>query len=363
MLLANLIPELSDDISSCVVIPRGSRLKGLFDERGVIAYEVNTKGDKSFVLSDFSKYRRVIKNQNPDIVHTHGATVARIAGKNLGKICVMTRHCAYPVRGLKRIALCGVNRLFYSAYTDYAVATAEAAKKNLMDTGVPEKIISVIINGSPQFEKISDYDRGGMRKLLGIREDTFIVGMVARLVPEKGHETVIKAARLLCGENVFFLFLGEGYMRDRLEKISSDLENVMFLGFRKDVCRYMNIFDVIVNASVGTETSCLAISEAMSLGIPCIASDYGGNTYMADGTNGVIFPQGDHIELAKIIMRLKNNPQEMRRLKIGSLMRYDNEFSVERMAREYSEFYRRIYTEHQKNTGGSRSAELYAQNT
>jgi glycosyltransferase involved in cell wall biosynthesis len=93
-----------------------------------------------------------------------------------------------------------------------------------------------------------------------------------------------------------------------LKKMSQKLnlcDKIIFTGFVHDVSPYMNISDVNVNCSIGTETSSLALSEGMSLGIPAIASDYAGNKYIVKNrVNGLIFRQRDHVDLAKKILFL-----------------------------------------------------------
>ena len=64
-----------------------------------------------------------------------------------------------------------------------------------------------------------------------------------------------------------------------------------------------------LNASTGTETSSLALIEGMSLGLPTIASAYGGNPYLIrDGQEGLLFRPGDARQLAACIARLMADP-------------------------------------------------------
>ena len=114
---------------------------------------------------------------------------------------------------------------------------------------------------------------------------------------------------------------------------------MIFTGFCENVSEYMSLFDINVNCSVGTETSSLALSEGMSLGIPAIASDYGGNPYMVrDGVNGFLYPQGNSEELAKKILLLEDD-KLYERLSGGARARFDNELNSKRMTRLTEELY------------------------
>ena len=121
---------------------------------------------------------------------------------------------------------------------------------------------------------------------------------------------------------------------------------MIFTGEVRDVEPYVNLFDAAVNCSVGTETSCLALSEAMSLGIPCIASDFGGNPELVrEGENGFLFPVGDSYALAERIERLRNSAPLYRKLARGAEKRFAKDLNARGMAGKYDELYRRLYDE------------------
>ena len=341
ILLKNLVSSLDKkDFGSAVILPQNSLLKNILSPlTDVIPLDI--VADKSFAIQDFFKYRQAIKNYNPDIVHTHGATIGRLAAKSLDKTTVMTRHCSYRAKIMDKFPFKQLNGFIYSKYTYFCIATADAAKNDLVSMGVQQGRIRIIINASPKMPRISKEEKEKLKKELNIGE-YFVVGMVARLTKDKGHKTVIDAASLLRKEKIKFLFLGTGEIEQELKSYARKLDNVVFLGFHDDVYRYMNIFDLLVNASTGTETSCLAISEAMSLGIPCIASDYGGNPYMVQEKNGMLFRANDSYDLTRKIHFLFKNRNVLSTLSFGSLKRYESDFSVNRMADEYKEVYQRI---------------------
>ena len=119
-----------------------------------------------------------------------------------------------------------------------------------------------------------------------------------------------------------------------------DLEDkVIFTGFVDDVSPFMNIADVNVNCSIGTETSSLALSEGMSLGIPCVVSDYGGNPYMVrDGENGYVYRAGDSSELAEKIQKIKDG-QNYDRLSKNCRLRFGHELNARTMSEKTQRFY------------------------
>ena len=113
----------------------------------------------------------------------------------------------------------------------------------------------------------------------------------------------------------------------------------------------MNITDINVNCSIGTETSSLALSEGMSIGIPAIASDYLGNTYMIrEGENGMIFPQGDYDVLAEKIEQLLSDNKLYNMFSKGAKKRFNNELNAKFTAEVTEKYYFDCFIKKQKNT-------------
>ena len=187
------------------------------------------------------------------------------------------------------------------------IAVAESAKQELVETGVDPKKIKVIINGSLPQKVTSEEEKHRTRQRLGISSSDFVVGISARLEECKGHKTFIDAASLAKqdGQNIKFVIIGDGIKREELKKYVHELnlrDSVKFTGFVDNVADYLNVLNLNINCSTGTETSSLAISEGLSLGIPAIVSNFGGNPNMViDGITGFVFEKNSPTQLYKII--------------------------------------------------------------
>ena len=113
-----------------------------------------------------------------------------------------------------------------------------------------------------------------------------------------------------------------------------------FTGFLVDVAPAYRLMDLNVNCSHGTETSCLAISEGMSAGVPAIVSDYGGNRAMVgDSLAGRIYPVGDSRVLADAIRTVMDDPSLEAQMRIAARERYLTAFSPQRMTEELTRVY------------------------
>jgi len=175
----------------------------------------------------------------------------------------------------------------------------------VVEMGIDTQKISVIINGSCALRKIDDKEKKVLRTKLGISDKTAVLVFCARLEKCKGHEWFMNAVKCLCDKNVDFkaLIVGDGSQREALIKLCRKLgvfDKVIFCGFSNDVAPFMNIADININCSIGTETSSLSLSEGMSLGLPAVVSDYGGNPYMVrHGVNGFVCTQGDYLKMSE----------------------------------------------------------------
>lgn len=336
-----------------VAMPKGSLLYDRFRKIGVQILEVDGCYDCSLDIHSIPMWIAILKKIRPLIVNCHGCLSCRIAARLCGApVLVDTRHCAFPPKRWMTIfpgkPLIG---WFLNHLSDYTIAVAEAAKENLVSIGVTPKKITVIINGSRSISPISEEKKRQLRDHLGISKDCLVISMFARLEACKDHDTLLNAASLLLKNNPKFVFLivGDGSRMHYLKNKSIRLgisESVIFTGFAQDVTPYMNITDIQVNCSIGTETSSLALSEGMSLGIPAIVSNFGGNPYMVqNGINGLIFPIKRYDLLAQWIQKIADDPMLYIHLSNGAKKRYETELNAERMTRDTEALYDACYQE------------------
>jgi glycosyltransferase involved in cell wall biosynthesis len=317
-----------------VGLPAGSLLAKPLREAGAAVYELDISADKSFDLKDVKKLKALIRETSPDIVHTHGSLSGRIAGRQCGRTVLYTRHCVFPVsprmkKGPGRL----LNKLVNEHYADRIIAISPAAKVNLTDTGIREDLIDVIMNGVEPLTRKSEEDCRALRDEWGIRDGSFITGILARLEEYKGHRIILDAVKALKddGVDVTLLVAGSGSCEDALrqETVRLGLEDrVKFLGFLSDVSAFLSVIDVQLNASYGTETSSLSLLEGLSIGVPAIVSDYGGNPYVVDhNVDGLVFKSRDSADLAACIRRLQADPALLASMKTAAAAAYQERFT------------------------------------
>ena len=335
-----------NQFETLVAVPRGSLLCEPLRELGGVVYEVDGLAERSYHKDDVRTLMELIRKVNPDIVHTHGALSGRIAGRRCGKAVVYTRHSAFPVPAkLKYPPGRWVNKLVNEHYADHIIAVSPAAAQNLTDAGISKNKITVMMNGVAPLTRASDEECAALRAELGLAPNVFTAGILARIEPYKGHLYILEAAEQLKREGRDFriLIAGTGSFENEVRKAIAEknLENeVLFLGFRSDVAKLLSILDVQLNASYGTEASSIALCEGMSLGVPAIASDYGGNPWQIDdGEDGLIFPSRDSAALARALARLMDEPETLKNMQKRAVEIFHERFTGEIFARNVERVY------------------------
>jgi len=332
-----------------VALPKGSALIPAVRETGFPVIELEYGADQSWDRRSVGELRRVIRELRPDIVHCHSSLSGRVAAwleHVPGRF--YTRHSVFPPsKKLTTFPGKQLNGLLNRVLSTDIVAVAEAAKKNLTDTGVPADMITVIINGVEPLREVTPAECEALRDALGVGRDDFVCGIVARLEDYKGHSYLLETAKTVLAARpaTDFLIVGDGSQADALKKQAEDLGitgNVLFTGFTDDVAPYYGIMDLNLNCSWGTEATSLALAEGMSAGVPAVATTYGGNPCMIeDGVNGLLVPEKDPGAMAAAILSLIDDPARLADLSAAARRVYAEKFTARAMTEQLEAMYER----------------------
>ena len=340
----------TERFETVVAIPRGSLLKTALTEIGASIIEVEGLADRSFHKDDVGTLRRLIRQVKPDLVHTHGVLSGRIAARLCGVPVVYSRHSAFPVPAkLKYPPGRWVNKFVNEIFADHIIAVSPATKENLTDGGISPKKITVVMNGVAPLAETSRDERTALRAALGVGEEDFVFGILARIEDYKGHLHIVEAAKLLKEKgcrNFCVLVAGTGEFESTVRAAAAEQDVgdvVRMLGFRSDVRELLNICNCQLNASYGTEATSMALLEGMSLGLPSIVSDYGGNPWLVrDGENGYVFPTRNSAALAECMETMMNLADRGEALGRRGREIYRREFTGEVFARSTENVYLRV---------------------
>lgn len=304
----------------------------------------------------FLRLRRLILSYWPVIVHTHGER-ATFVGSWCAALVGVPRVVATVHRSiartmnwsrLRRVVYQAVESLTLRRATTHIIAVSAAMRDDLVERGVPSGTISVIHNGfehlPANLEKAVRERARAIRQDLGIGEGAFVVGSVGRFVPEKEYFLLIEAAAavLEADSSVTFVLVGDGLERPAIEALvnSKGLQNKILLpGFQSRPLEWIAAFDAFVSSSPW-ESFGLAILEAMSLGVPVIASDSSGpRELLVAGESGLLVPVGDAKALTKAILRLSKDRDLGRRMSSFGRDAARSRFGIRRLVEQTSAVY------------------------
>jgi glycosyltransferase involved in cell wall biosynthesis len=288
-----------------------------------------------------------IDRRGADLLHMHGygaTTFGRLAAARRRLPAVLHEHANLTdTPWFQKIA----DRLL-APYTDIALAVSKSTAQFVVRARlIPEDRTRVVYLGVPleEFSRRRTEDEiGAARRALGVAPDTFAVGTVTRLMPSKGNEYLIEAARLVADRipRARFYIVGEGELQNELEARARALElgdRLTFCGFRRDVAEAFSAFDLAVFPSLWEGTP-LTVLEALAMGKTIVATDADGlQDVLTDGTDARIVPRRDASALADAIVSLAGDERERARLAANARetgAAYDIDVFVRKMQRLYA---------------------------
>jgi len=301
---------------------------------------------------------RLFRAERPDIVHLHnpkpGWFGRPAAGLAKVPVVVNTVHGLYatPEDGLARRAVVyGLERVA-AAFSDAELLQSEEDVAVLRRLRIPADRIEVLGNGIDlgRFTPPTPAERVGLRAELGLADEEVAVGVVARLVWEKGLAEVIEAASLLreSHPNLRWFVVGpvdadkaDGLSEADLDRVAAT-SGITFLGERADVERFYRALDLYVLAS-HREGFPRSAMEAAASGLPLVVTDIRGCRQVVDhGVNGLLVTPRDGRALAAAVARLGDDAALRDRMGKSSSERAGRDFDQQRVIDTTLATYRRL---------------------
>ena len=293
----------------------------------------------------FRRLEKVLREQKPDIVHTHSGKagiLGRLAARRAGvPIIIHTIHG--PSFGKFQNA--ASNFLFRAAEkyaaraTTHFIVVADAMKQQYLAAGIgkPEQYTKIFSGFAlePFLAAKNDLE---LRRKLGIAPGDFVVGKIARLFKLKGHDDLFAVAPELVRQNpkIKFLLVGAGQWRAKFENLAKSLgleNHFIFAGLvpPADVPRYAGIMDALVHLSL-REGLPRALPQALAAGKPVVAYDCdGASEACLDGQTGFLVEPGGLGELKNRLLQLANDPALRQKLGRAGTDFVRENFAVEKM--------------------------------
>lgn len=276
--------------------------------------------------------RRLLVRGRFDVLHAHlpyTAALARLVALSLPRrhrpVVVYTEHSLWNKAAVVTKAL---NRM--TVGIDRALIVVSVAARDALPRALRSRA-RVVVHGvnRARFDALlgqRDAVRRDVRAELGIADDEVLALTVANLRSEKGYDVLLDAARLVvaAGIPVRFVSVGRGPLEAELASAANAAglgERLRFLHTRTDTVRLMFGADLFVLPS-HQEGLPVALMEAMSAGLPVVATIVGGvPDIVTDGVEGLLVPPGRADLLAQAVTRLAQDATLRSRLAHGALAR------------------------------------------
>lgn len=308
-------------------------------------------------LISYWQLKNALRRFRPEVVHTHsakGGLFGRAAAWSLGVPAVIhTVHGApfHPYQGR------GARRLFqacerWAAKRCHAmVSVADAMTDLMVAAGVAPRDKFTTIYSGMEVEPFlrCDEHRERVRRELGYRPEHVVVGKIARLFRLKGHDDVIRAAgSVVAAEpNVRFLLVGDGVLRDQLERqiaAAGLADQFQFTGLvsPERIPELIAATDIVVHASL-REGLARVLPQALIAGKPVVSYDVdGAREVVISGQTGCLVSPRDVAGLAAALQRLAADPVLRNRLGQEGCRRFTDAFRHERMTAQVREVYQSV---------------------
>lgn len=339
LLAANLDRERFE--SHVIVLTHSGPLESYLREQGVQVHVIGKRGK----LDPTALWRltRKIRQIAPDVVHTwlfaansYGRWAARRARV---PVIVAGERCVDPWKSWWHFA---IDR-YLLRFTNTIVTNTNAVSEFYSQHGIAASNFTVIANAvlpnrQPRINREQLFQR------LGISPRGRVVGAVGRLWRQKNYRDLIWAGELLrvAYQDVYLIILGDGPEREQLLLFRDQTcahDAVHMIGHRNDAAELMTAFDVLWNGSL-YEGQSNTILEAMSLGIPTIASDIPGNRdLIVHGQTGYLYPPQDLGALTRWTNLLLSDDSSRSTMGQQARLRAEQHFSLSNMVGAHEQLY------------------------
>lgn len=298
---------------------------------------------------------KLIKNEEPDILYSalNYVNCVVLAAKSLSRSRAATIVSEHSYLSGK-IESESYNELVANAMrwlyprADKVICVSQAMADDLRHVlNLPPSQLEVIYNPivDDQLLRQAEEPVSEIPWFIG-QQNYSIILAVGNLVPEKGHDHLIKAFKIIRDIiDARLIIIGEGKKRNELEQLTKDLgiqEEIRLPGFLNNPYKFMARADVFVLSSV-IEGLPTVLVEAMACGIPVVASDCpsGPSEVIIHGENGLLVPPADPETLAKAILRILQDKKLASRLAQNGKVRA-NDFRIQKIVKEYESLMQRL---------------------
>ena len=297
-------------------------------------------------LIDIIRLIKFSRKNSINIIHAHGkgaGLIARIIKIFLQKPLIYTFH------GVHTTCLNRLKKYLYILYENFTgsldnekVFVSLSEKLQAINLKIFIGKNNTIINNSTKKMKKIKIEGEKNNLKIGIKNKKKNIISICRLVDQKNIFEIFEIAKKLQIYN--FIILGDGYLFDKARNYieSNNIKNVYLLGNKKDVFTYLYKADLFLSTSL-YEGHPISIIEAMSIGLPIVASKVTGNIdTIRDNKSGFFYNLGDIGEAINCIDKIMKNNDLKLKFSNNSFLTHRKLFNLNKLKNEYISLYKGI---------------------
>ncbi|MCH8150948.1 MAG: glycosyltransferase family 4 protein [Planctomycetes bacterium] len=308
--------------------PEGSLLARVRKHDGIETMETPHLTRQLNPVRDLRCYydlRRLIRDWNPDVVHTHSSKagiLGRLAAWNQDVPCVVhTIHglAFHPYQAKWRNALYILAERIAAKRCHRLICVADAMCDQAFAAGIGRADQFVTVYSGMEVDRFINpcWSRDEVRGELGFGDDDFVLGTISRLAELKGHDDLLDAVSPLMREraNLKLLWVGDGWWRDRLLKRVADMglsRRLVHTGLvpPEHIPKYLQAMDALAHPSY-REGLPRSVPQALLSSVVVIVYDVdGAQEACAEGETGRLVPPGDSAALRDAVQWMMDHPAE-----------------------------------------------------
>jgi glycosyltransferase involved in cell wall biosynthesis len=313
--------------------PRDSWLGEKTEENGIELIHVPMHGMTD--LFSLLLLGRAVLRLKPDLLHAHlvrGTHYATMIGRILDCPSLATAHSTVSYKRFHR--------------ANHIIAVSQAVKDSLVARQIKSSKITRVYHGVPDNFALRG-ERRDVRKSLGLNDHECALCVVARFIPDKGHDFILHALSGLKEHRCKLFLAGDDtgrWAKEMKQKVKDSglADRVVFLGFIENVPRFLAGMDIL-SAPSRREALSISIIEALSMGLPVIGTRTGGiPEVVRHRQNGLLVEKENREELLKAISYLASHPEICRAYGLNGRQVFLGQFSEEKMVDRHLMLYRSV---------------------
>lgn len=287
----------------------------------------------------------LLKQFQPDVVQVWGILSAFYL--NIISRLMSFKYIGAYVADCNKSKIFSIERLVVFINSILAESIVGNSEAGIAAYRIPQKKAKVIYNGFNEERLINNLiNKEDLKNELNIKSK-FIVTMIARFDEGKDYKTFLEAANIILKirSDITFLCVGDGPKLSQhiSENTRSGSDNIIFMGFRNDVEKILQISNISVlcsNPIKHKEGISNSILESMAFGVPVIATNSGGTPEIVEhGSNGYLVNKYDSQDIAEKIIKIISDSKHYKSLSIATKKTVQRKFTLEKMINDFDKLY------------------------